>query len=155
MRIPIRKPTASRLAMAWLALAAAGLLAAPQTIKPGEVWPDDRGKHIQAHGGGIIKLGDTYYWFGEDRSQGLDRTKRYVGCYSSKDLAHWTFRNQVMQQADPENLGPRLDPGAPQGLLQREDQAVRDVHAHRRRADTGWPGSPWPSATRWTAITSI
>ncbi len=81
------------------------LSAAPQTIKPGEIWPDDRGKHIQAHGGGILKLGETYYWFGEDRSEGLDRNKRYVSCYSSKDLAHWAFRNQVMKQADPENLG--------------------------------------------------
>jgi hypothetical protein len=77
----------------------------PQTIKPGEVWPDDRGQHVQAHGGGIIKRGDTYYWFGEDRTQGLDRAKRYVACYSSKDLAHWTFRNQVMKQADPGDLG--------------------------------------------------
>ena len=48
------------------------------------IWPDDRGQHIQAHGGGIIKLGDTFYWFGEDRAQGLDRL-RYVSCYSSKD----------------------------------------------------------------------
>jgi len=83
------------------------VLAAPQTIKPGEIWPDDRGKHIQAHGGGIIKLGDTYYWFGEDRSQRLDRSRRYVSCYSSKDLAHWTFRNQVIKLADPENFGQR------------------------------------------------
>jgi hypothetical protein len=79
--------------------------AGPQTIRPGEVWPDDRGQHVQAHGGGIIRLGDTYYWFGEDRSQGLDRAKRYVACYSSRDLAHWTFRNQVMKQADPGDLG--------------------------------------------------
>ncbi|HYW44094.1 MAG TPA: family 43 glycosylhydrolase [Bryobacteraceae bacterium] len=77
-----------------------------QTINPGEVWPDDRGRHVQAHGGGILKLGDTYYWFGEDRGQGLDPAKRYVGCYSSKDLAHWTFRRQVIQLADPENFGP-------------------------------------------------
>jgi len=76
-----------------------------QTIRPGEVWPDDRGKHIQAHGGGVVKLVDTYYWFGEDRSQGLDRDKRYIGCYASKDLAHWTFRNQVVKFSDPENLG--------------------------------------------------
>ncbi len=39
-------------------------------IYPGEIWPDKRGKHIQAHGGGIIKLGKTYYWYGEERSQG-------------------------------------------------------------------------------------
>lgn len=82
------------------------LAAAAALIQPGEVWPDDRGQHIQAHGGGILKLADTYYWFGEDRGQGLDRSKRYVSCYSSKDLARWTFRNQVIQLADPENFGP-------------------------------------------------
>jgi hypothetical protein len=105
---PIQRPAAMRLAVAMLCLAAAGLFAAAQTIKPGEAWPDDRGQHIQAHGGGIIKLGDTYYWFGEDRGQGLDPSRRYVSCYSSKDLAHWTFRNQVMKQADPGDLGPRF-----------------------------------------------
>lgn len=78
----------------------------PQTIKPTAQWPDDRDQHIQAHGGGIIKLGDTYYWFGEDRSRTNDRNKRFVACYSSKDLAHWTFRNQVIKLADPENFGP-------------------------------------------------
>lgn len=80
--------------------------AGPQTIAPGEVWPDNRGQHIQAHGGGIIRLGDTYYWFGEDRTRGLARSNRYVACYSSTDLGHWTFRNQVVKLSDPEKLGP-------------------------------------------------
>src|SRR3954447_26625190 len=60
-------------------MAAAALVStmhAAATINPGEIWPDDRGKHIQAHGGGILKLGDLYYWFGEDRAQGLDPAKR-------------------------------------------------------------------------------
>ncbi|HKE26318.1 MAG TPA: hypothetical protein VKB88_28385 [Bryobacteraceae bacterium] len=52
--------------------------------------------HVQAHGGGIIKLADTFQWFGEDRSQGLDPAKRYVACSSSKNLVHWTFRNRVV-----------------------------------------------------------
>jgi hypothetical protein len=82
----------------------ASVLAAPQAIKPGEIWPDDRGQHIQAHGGGIIKIANMYYWFGEDRSQGLDRSLRYVGCYASTDLAHWTFRKQI-RFSDPENFG--------------------------------------------------
>ena len=99
------KATVMRPAMAILCLGAAALFAASQTIKPGDVWPDDRGQHVQAHGGGIIKLADTYYWFGEDRSQGLDPAKRYVACYASKDLAHWTYRNQVVKQADPGDLG--------------------------------------------------
>jgi hypothetical protein len=91
-----------------LALAALAVWAAPQTIRPGEIWLDNRGQHIQAHGGGIIKIGDTYYWFGEDRTQGLDPARKFVSCYSSKDLANWTFRNQVLKLADPENLGRRF-----------------------------------------------
>ncbi|HET7624580.1 MAG TPA: family 43 glycosylhydrolase [Verrucomicrobiae bacterium] len=79
--------------------------AEPRLINPGAIWPDNRGEHIQAHGGGIIKFGDTYYWFGEDRSRGLDRSKRYVSCYASTNLVDWTFRNQVMKQSDPEDFG--------------------------------------------------
>ena len=87
-------------------LAAVALRAGPQTIQPGELWPDDRGQHVQAHGGGIIKMGDTFYWFGEDRSKDNDPGKRFVACYASRDLAHWTFRHQVVQLSDPENFGP-------------------------------------------------
>jgi hypothetical protein len=75
-------------------------------ITPGAVWLDDRGQQIQAHGGGILKIRDTFFWFGEDRTQGLDPNKRYVSCYASKDLEHWTFRNQVLKLSDPENFGP-------------------------------------------------
>ena len=75
-------------------------------IRPGERWLDDRGIEIQAHGGGIIHLANTWYWFGEDRSQTNDPARRYVACYSSTDLVHWKYRNQVLAIADPENLGP-------------------------------------------------
>jgi Glycosyl hydrolases family 43. len=82
------------------------LVAATSAIKPGEPWSDNRGQRIQAHGGGITYWKGTYYWFGEDRSQTNDPEKRYVACYSSRDLTHWTFRRQVVF-SDPENLGPR------------------------------------------------
>lgn len=88
-----------------LGLIAAGGCATFQLIRPGAVWPDDRGKYVQAHGGGILKLGNTYYWFGEDRAQDNDRNYRYAACYSSTDLAHWTFRHQVVKLSDPEQLG--------------------------------------------------
>ncbi|MDE3254287.1 MAG: family 43 glycosylhydrolase [Bacteroidota bacterium] len=74
-------------------------------IVPGALWPDQQGNHIQAHGGGITQVGKTYYWYGEERRQGLDSNKRYVSCYASKDLKHWTFKGDVLQLADPENLG--------------------------------------------------
>lgn len=76
-------------------------------VRPGEVWPDNNGKHVQAHGGGIILIGKMYYWYGEERSQGLDTNYRYVSCYSSNDLVNWTFRGDVVKMADPENLGRR------------------------------------------------
>lgn len=74
-------------------------------ILPTELWPDQNGDHIQAHGGGITHIGKTYYWYGEERRQGLDSNKRYVSCYASKDLTNWTFKGDVLQLDDPENLG--------------------------------------------------
>ncbi|MBV9989131.1 MAG: family 43 glycosylhydrolase [Chitinophagaceae bacterium] len=77
------------------------------TIRPAEPWPDNQGNHIQAHGGGIIKIGKTYYWYGEERRQGLDTTLRYVSCYASKDLVNWNFKGDVLKMSDPDSLGPR------------------------------------------------
>ncbi len=61
------------------------------SIRPGQIWPDNEGKHINAHGGGIIFYNDTYYWFGEYRLPRSENDKsRYgVSCYSSKDLLNW------------------------------------------------------------------
>jgi hypothetical protein len=77
----------------------------PSTFNPGELWPDVDGNQIQAHGGGIIKKGNVYYWYGEQRSKGLDTNQRYVSCYSSRDLLHWKFLGNALQITDPENLG--------------------------------------------------
>ncbi|MDQ0887780.1 beta-xylosidase [Paenibacillus sp. V4I9] len=59
---------------------------------------------MQAHGGGVIKSGDTYYWFGEDKSHNSALFKA-VSVYASKDLIQWEFRNQALTIAsDPANL---------------------------------------------------
>lgn len=76
-----------------------------QAIVPGALWYDQRDRHIQAHGGGILKQGDTWYWFGEDRSKDNKPDRRYVACYASKDLTNWRFRRQVLKAEDPTNLG--------------------------------------------------
>jgi glycosyl hydrolase family 43 len=81
---------------------------AAETIRPGEIWPDDRGEHIQAHGGGILKFGDTFYWFGEDRAQNLDGRSGHVSCYSSTNLTDWKFCKDVLNLAAPTNFGRRL-----------------------------------------------
>ena len=73
-------------------------------IKPGELWPDADGNHIQAHGGGIVKLGKTYYWYGEQRGQNLDPKYRYVSCYASKDLVNWKFQGNAVKMLPPDSL---------------------------------------------------
>jgi hypothetical protein len=74
-------------------------------IQPVLPWLDDRGKHIQAHGGAIIRLNGEFFWFGEDRSPENDPETRCVACYSSTDLVNWKYRNQVLALKDPENFG--------------------------------------------------
>ncbi len=94
-----------RLALLLLLVVTRISLAQDNVVHPGKPWLDDRGQPIEAHGGGIIKLKDTYFWFGEDRTQTNDPDKRYVACYSSADLVHWKFRKQVLKMSDPEHLG--------------------------------------------------
>ena len=48
------------MALLWLPLA----VVAKGTIKPGQLWPDNRGIHINAHGGGVMAYKGTYYWYG-------------------------------------------------------------------------------------------
>ncbi len=59
-------------------------------ITPGKIWADNNGKHINAHGGGIIKYGDKYYWYGENRPMRGFTTEVGVEVYSSTDLMNWT-----------------------------------------------------------------
>ena len=59
------------------------------TIQPGKIWPDEDGNHINAHGGGILKYEDTYYWFGEHKAAHTSNALVGITCYSSKDLLHW------------------------------------------------------------------
>jgi hypothetical protein len=58
---------------------------------PGQLWPDDKGVHINAHGGGFLYQKGFYYWFGEHKIAGGAGNRAMVGvhCYSSKDLYNW------------------------------------------------------------------
>ncbi|MFJ4361112.1 RICIN domain-containing protein [Streptomyces massasporeus] len=84
------------------ALATAGpAQAAPQKITNGTQFTDTSGNPVHAHGGGVLKVGSYYYWFGEHRN--ADNTFRYVDAYRSSDLKNWEFRNHVLTEAsDPE-----------------------------------------------------
>lgn len=92
------------LTAACLALALTTARAAPQTITPGTVWRDTEGHIIQAHGAGMIRFGKTYYWFGEDKTHGSPFQN--IPCYTSADLAHWTFRGYALTRQADGDLGP-------------------------------------------------
>lgn len=73
---------------------------------PGEIWEDNNGVHINAHGGGMLVYEGTYYWFGEHKTEGEEGNKAHVGvhCYSSGDLYNWTDRGVAFKVSeDPES----------------------------------------------------
>lgn len=97
-----------------LLLGAACLTFSPLTaaeapaIRSGEVWNDTDGRPVNAHGGGILVHGGTYYWYGEikqgktylpevNKSWGGTRVDvTGVSCYSSLDLLSWKNLGNVL-----------------------------------------------------------
>jgi hypothetical protein len=66
---------------------------ARDAFTPGETWLDTSGKPIQAHGGSIIEVDDTFYWYGENKEFTTGKTDVWtwgIRCYSSPDLYNWT-----------------------------------------------------------------
>ncbi|TWR25696.1 family 43 glycosylhydrolase [Mucilaginibacter pallidiroseus] len=61
-------------------------------FEPGSLWYDNKGVHINAHGGGMLYQNGTYYWYGEHKVEGDAGNRAMVGvhCYSSKDLYNWS-----------------------------------------------------------------
>ncbi|WFE19663.1 RICIN domain-containing protein [Solwaraspora sp. WMMD937] len=88
--------------VAALALAAAPAAAAPVTVTNATQFTDTTGAGVHAHGGGMIKVGGYYYWFGENRHD--DHTFRYVSVYRSTDLRTWELRNHVLRQSSSPEL---------------------------------------------------
>ena len=81
-------------------------------IKPGKVWLDTQGKRIQAHGGSVIFVDDTYYWYGEnkEKTDGVNGIWTWgVRCYASKDLYNWEDKGLIIQP-DLEDETSSLNP---------------------------------------------
>lgn len=73
-------------------------------IKSGEIWPDNNNNHVNAHGGGIIKIKKIYYWYGEQRMKERNTDYRYVSCYTSKDLMNWKYKGAVLKMKAPDSV---------------------------------------------------
>lgn len=66
-----------------------GISAQENYFYPGEIWKDNNGEHINAHGGGILFHDNKYYWFGEHKGERSNNALVGVTCYSSDDLYNW------------------------------------------------------------------
>lgn len=77
-----------------------------------EIWKDTHGKHINAHGGGILLDGDIYYWFGEHKTGGSQGNRAMIGVhvYSSKDLYNWKDEGIALKMK--EDLTSKLQVGS-------------------------------------------
>ena len=72
-----------------------------QTIIPQTIIKDVNGNTVRALEGSIIQVGATYYWYGEDMTkfQAWYFPFTAITCYSSTDLSHWKFENNVVTSA--------------------------------------------------------
>ncbi len=72
-------------------------------IFPGSIWNDNRGVHINAHGGGMLYKDGVYYWYGEHKSEFSNNALVGVTCYSSKDLVNWNYLGVALSVSDDQN----------------------------------------------------
>lgn len=88
------------------------------SIKPGQVWLDTEGNRIQAHGGSILAIGDTFYWYGENKERTTGENEIWhwgVRCYSSKDFYNWKSEGIII----PPDLEDLCSPLHPSALMDR------------------------------------
>ncbi len=72
------------------------------SFRPGELWADNNGVHINAHGGGVLFHDGVYYWFGEHKIEGEAGNFAQVGIhiYSSSDLYNWRDEGIALAVSD-------------------------------------------------------
>ena len=54
------------------------------SIRPGELWLDDQGKPIQAHGFSVFydEANQMYYWHGENKEKPTERGRSGTGAFA-------------------------------------------------------------------------
>jgi hypothetical protein len=69
---------------------------------PGEIWPDNQGVAINAHGAGFLWHQGVCYWFGEHKIEGAAGNRAQVGVhvYSSRNLYEWTDEGIALTVSD-------------------------------------------------------
>ncbi|MEV6790774.1 RICIN domain-containing protein [Streptomyces sp. NPDC051320] len=95
--------------LAALLLPAAEAHAATVSFTTGAARTDQNGNALQLHGLGIVKAGSTWYGFGEDKTgeTSSDTSFQDITCYTSADLANWTYQRVALAKQSSGDLGPQ------------------------------------------------
>lgn len=114
-------------------------------ICPGKLFVDDRGQHAQLHGIGVQHVGELFYAWGEDKRHGA--AFGGVACYSSPDLATWTWRGHALA-VDPEV--PDLAPGRiiERPKVLRNPRGTYVMFLHVESADYSYARLGWAVSER-------
>ncbi|MBS4807720.1 MAG: family 43 glycosylhydrolase [Paraprevotella sp.] len=91
-----------------------------ERITPGKEWPDRKGEHINAHGGGLLFHEGKYYWYGENRPARGFTTEVGVEVYSSSDLMNW--EDEGVALAVSEEAGHDIE----RGCIMERPKVVRN-----------------------------
>ena len=91
----------------------------------GELWLDDQGVHINAHGGGILFYQGKYYWFGEHKGEHSNNALVGITCYSSEDLYNWKNEGVVL----PVEEDPTSDITA--GSIMERPKVIYNAKTHK------------------------
>ncbi|KAI5812955.1 galactan 1,3-beta-galactosidase [Pyronema omphalodes] len=70
----------------------------------GGSWTASDGTHMQAHGPGVTKVGNTYYIIGENKINGS--SFQSINCYSSTNLVEWAYVGELLTLQSSGDLGP-------------------------------------------------
>ncbi|MGW1559321.1 RICIN domain-containing protein [Streptomyces sp. NPDC002144] len=94
--------------LAALLLPATSASAATVSFTLGATRTDQNGNTLQLHGLGIVKVGGTWYGFGEDKTgeTSSDTSFQDIPCYTSTDLATWTYQGVALAKQASGDLGP-------------------------------------------------
>ncbi|MFC5666019.1 RICIN domain-containing protein [Kitasatospora misakiensis] len=95
-------------AFAAVLLPAVEAQAATVSFTPGATRTDQNGKTLQLHGLGIVKVGNTWYGFGEEKTgtTKADTSFQSIPCYTSTDLGTWTYQGVALARQSSGDLGP-------------------------------------------------
>ncbi len=84
------------------------------SIRPGQVWLDTNGNRIHAHGGSVMYIDGTYYWYGENKEKTTGDNDIWhwgVRCYTSKDLYNWEDQGLIIPP-EPDDPDSSLHPSS-------------------------------------------